>query len=137
MDYLKAARELGKAIQATDEFKALEKAKAANDEDNVLENFVGEFNMKRIQINEEMSKQDKKDEDKIKQIDAELKEIYGKIMANENRKAYNDARAGMDKIIDDINTIIGLSANGHNPDTIDPELASSCSGSCSSCGGCH
>lgn len=137
MDYIKAARELGKAIQETEEYKALEKAKLANDEDNALENLVGEFNMKRIQINDEMSKQDKKDDEKIKKLDAELKEVYNKIMANKNMMAYNEARGGMDKIMDKINTIVGLSANGRDPETIDPEPPTSCSGSCSSCGGCH
>lgn len=135
MDYIAAARELGKAIQATPEFEALEKARKANDEDKGLETLIGEFNMKRIQLNDEMSKQDK-DEDKIKEIDSELKKVYADIMKNENMTAYNLAKAEMDKVMNAVNTIVGLSANGHDPETIDP-TPSSCGGSCSTCGGCH
>lgn len=136
MDYIKASRELGKAIQATEEFKALEAARTKNDADEGLEKLIGEFNMKRMQLNDEMTKE-QKDNDTLKNIDAELKELYDQIMANENMKAYNDAKTGMDTIMNEINTIIGLSANGQDPDTIDPNPAS-CGGSCSSCGGgCH
>ena len=41
----------------------------------------------------------------------------------------------MEKMINFIQAIITGSANGEDPDTI--EEPSSCSGSCSSCSGCH
>ena len=41
----------------------------------------------------------------------------------------------MEICVDWINTILVMCVNGEDPDTCDP--APSCTGSCSTCGGCH
>ena len=47
MDAIKAARELGKAIQNDERYKAYIEAKKANDADDELQQLIGEFNLKR------------------------------------------------------------------------------------------
>ena len=49
--------------------------------------------------------------------------------------AYNEAKNGMDMLMNQINAILVMSVNGEDPETCDP--APSCTGSCSTCGGCH
>ena len=49
MDIIKITRELGKAIQADERFIAYNAAKLANDNDEELQNLIGEFNLKRQQ----------------------------------------------------------------------------------------
>ena len=57
-------------------------------------------------------------------------------MSNENMVAYNDAKEAFDPIATRVLAIIQQSAEGADPETAD-YTQSSCSGSCSTCGGCH
>lgn len=134
MDMIALARQLGHAIQEHEAYIRLEQAKIANDNDTELQAQIGEFNLKRMQLNEEASKT-QADEDKISALNSELMAIYNQVMENENMKAYNDAKQEVDAFMNHINAIIVGAVNGENPDDI--ELSSGCSGSCSTCGGCH
>lgn len=134
MDIFEQTRQLGKAIQQNEVYKAYNAAKKNNDEDEELQDLIGKFNMKRIDLNTEMSKEDK-DADKIKEYDGEIKELYSKIMENKSMIAFNEAKTAMDSLMGQITNIITLSAGGEDPETC--EAQPSCSGSCSSCSGCH
>ena len=134
MDVITAARALGRAMQADERYKNIIKAQARNDADKALQDGISAFNMKRAQLNAELQKQEK-DTTFIKELDAELKEMYGKIFENPNMKAYSLAKAGMQEMIDQVNKIIGDSAAGEDPDTIDPTPVS-CGGDCGGCAGC-
>lgn len=134
MDVMKMTRELGKALQQDDRYKAYILAKEVNDKDTELQELIGNFNVKRMDINNEMSSENKS-EDRIKELDEELKAIYGQIMSNKNMMVFTAAQNGMESMMNDINQIISMCANGEDPDTC--EIPQSCSGSCSSCGGCH
>lgn len=131
---IEKTRELAKLIQADPAYKNLVEAREKNDNDAELQDLIGKFNLKRIELNQAMSESEK-NQDKIVAADAELKEIYQKIMANENMLAYDKATNEMSLIMNKINRIISGAANGEDPDTIDTEA--SCTGSCSSCSGCH
>lgn len=56
MDIIEKARELGKLIQQEESYIALQKAQADADADMELQNLIGDFNMKRMSINNEASK---------------------------------------------------------------------------------
>ncbi len=135
MDIIELTRELGKAIQADDRYIAYTLAKQANDDDEQLQNLINAFNLKRMQLQMEVGKADK-DDDKIAELDEVIKTSYKSIMDNPKMKIYQAAKEGLDELLNQINTIISMSANGMDPDKINLELAS-CSGNCSSCGGCH
>ena len=55
---------------------------------------------------------------------------------NPNMMAFNAAKNAMDGMLAEINNIITASANGEDPETC-PSQPAGCSGSCSTCGGCH
>ena len=131
---IKKTRELAKLIQEDPAYKNLVAAREKNDNDTELQDLIGKFNLKRIELNQAMSESER-NQDKINAADAELKEIYQKIMTNENMIAYDKATNEMSLIMNKINRIISGAANGEDPDTIDTEA--SCTGSCSSCSGCH
>lgn len=135
MDIIKMARELGKAIQEEERYKAYYLAKEVNDKDEELQALIGEFNLKRFDLNMEMSKPDKNAE-KLKELDIEIKDLYGKIMANKNMELFNNVKNEMDDMLSKINTIITMSANGEDPETCSAHTGCSPDG-CSSCGGCH
>lgn len=135
MDVINTARELGKAIQADDRYKRITEAQKKSDADKGLQDAIGAFNLKRTQLNAEVQKSEK-DAEKIKEMDAELKQMYAKIFENPNMIEFTEAKAGMDEMISEINKIVGGSASGENPDDIDPS-ASDCGGDCGGCAGCH
>lgn len=135
MNVIEMARELGKLIQQDERYAEYYKAKEANDKDEALQNLINEFNMKRVQLNTEMSKPDK-DSAKLSELDTEIKSLYGNIMANENMNLFTEAKTAMDGMLSQVNMVITLSANGEDPETCPTEMSSSCSGSCSTCGGC-
>lgn len=134
MDIIALARQLGHAIQEQPAFVKLQTAKAANDADTELQAQIGEFNLKRMQLNEEATKENA-DSDKVAALNKELMEIYNKVMVNENMLAYNEAKTEVDGYMNHINAIIVGSVNGENPDEI--EMSSCGEGGCSSCSGCH
>ena len=104
MDAIKAARELGKAIQADERYVRYNEAMKANDADMELQELIGEFNLARQNV--------------------------------EHMADFTMAKADMDKLLHEINGIIALCCDGEDPDTCEVQ-AGGCSGSCSTCGGCH
>ena len=134
MNLIKQAREMGKAIQASEEYAKLRKAQEANDNDAELQDLIGKFNLKRMELNNLLAK-DEKDEEKLGKMNAELRELYQQVMSNVHMTEYNDAKNAMDMLMNQVNAILVMSVNGEDPDTCDP--TPSCTGSCSTCGGCH
>lgn len=132
-DMLELARELARTLQQDERFIRTQMAQAAADEDEELQSLIGEFNLKRIAVGNETSKEDK-DEAKLKTLDGEIRELYALIMANEHMAAYNEAKTELDKLVNDIGTIITMSAQGQDPDEVQ---TGSCGGNCAGCSGCH
>lgn len=135
MSVLESARALGAEIQKDESFIRYAKAKLANDNDKELQNRIGEFNVRRMNLEQEMEK-DPQDEEKVKQLNEELRAIYANVMSSKAMLDYNSAKAGLDSLLNDINSIIMQCVEGADPATVEPETHN-CSGSCESCGGCH
>lgn len=136
MNVIELARQLGVALQADERFKTFSVAKDNNDNDAELQEKIAQFNELRRQLNVEMSKEDK-DAEAMKKLDGQIKNIYGEIMTRPSMIEYNSAREEMDKLLNSVNFIITMAANGEDPMTCPEEQPHSCSGSCSSCSGCH
>lgn len=134
MDIISKARELGKLIQQEESYVALQAAQTKADADMELQRLIGEFNLKRMAINNEASKKDR-DQEKLTQLNTEMREAYSQIMSNENMIAYNEAKDKFDVIANRVLAIVQQSAEGADPETADYSQ-SSCSGSCETCGGC-
>lgn len=136
MDIIAITRELGKQLQQEESYIKMRTAQQACDEDEGLQKAIGEFNLKRMAINNEAQKDDR-NEETLQRLNGEFRAAYALIMENSHMKAYNDAKVEFDALLQRITGIIGLCADGENPETCDYDAAS-CSGDCSSCGGsCH
>ena len=133
MDIIEKARELGRLIQEEDSYKKLQDAQKNADADMELQRLIGEFNLKRMAINEASKKE--RDQEKLSKLNTEMREAYSQIMSNENMIAYNDAKAAFDVVANRVLAIVQQSAEGADPETADYSQ-SSCSGSCATCGGC-
>ena len=79
---------------------------------------------------------DEKDEAKVGELNSELRAVYSRIMSGKTMLEYNTAKAGLDSLLNDVNSIIMQCAEGADPLTVEPETHE-CTGSCASCGGCH
>lgn len=134
MDLIQMAKDLAKEIQRDERYLALRVATQNNDEDEHLQNLIGEFNLKRVALNHEGQKQEK-DDQKTAALSQEINQLYKTIMEYPKMVAYNGAKQDVDKLMNYINRILLLSVNGENPDLIE-DVDVSCSGSCSSCAGC-
>ena len=91
MDIVEIARDLGKKIQEDERFIAMHVASQQCDADEALQNMIGEFNLKRMAINNEAQKEDRS-EDLLRQYNNELRTIYAEIMQNPNMAAYTAAK---------------------------------------------
>ena len=134
MDVIELTRELGKAIQADERFIRFAKARLANDNDTDLQNAIGNFNIKRMELEKAVSEENK-DEEKVKTLNEELRKAYGEIMSSKSMVEYNTAKALLDQLMNEVNTILAKTLDGEDPATC--EVSDGCTGSCATCGGCH
>lgn len=131
MDVLEKARELAQAIAEDERCKRLQAAKIANDSDKELQDIIGEFNLKKLQLNNEFNKPaEQQSKEKMTRLNNELKELYAKAMANKSMAEYTKAKADMDELLTHINNIIQMSVTGEVSE-------GGCTGNCASCAGCH
>lgn len=133
MDIIKLTRQLGAEIQKDERYLAFMKATETNDNDQTLQNQIGEFNIAKAELDRALSDNEMAQEE-IDKLNNKLGDIYREIMANSLMTEYNNARTQLDALLNEITSILMLCANGADPETCEP---SSCSGNCSSCGGCH
>ncbi len=133
---LQMAIDLAYQLQQDERCQAVLTAQKEADADEALQKLIGDFNLKRIAVNAEETKEDgEQDAAKLRELNTELRAIYAAIMANERMMAYNQAKTALDELVGKIQIAINLAVQGR-----DPELAaqqSGCTGDCGSCGGCH
>lgn len=133
MDIIELTRQLGAAIQQTEEYKRFMAAKEKNDADEQLQKQIGDFNLLKMQLDAEHEKE-AKDEAKILEINEQIVALYNEIVSGEAMSEYNAAYEAYRTLTDKISNILLMCENGEDPATCEP---SSCTGNCSSCGGCH
>lgn len=136
MNVIEAARALGKALQEDRRYNAYAAAKLANDKDGELQKNITDFNVKKMELNTEMAKEDKNTET-ITALNNDLNRLYAAVVTNPHMMAFENAKSDMDGILESINYIITCAANGEDPMTCPETNPVSCTGSCSTCGGCH
>ena len=115
MDIMKLTRELGRALQQDQTYINMSVAEQQCNEDEALQNAIGEFNLKRMAINNEAGKEDRSEE-LIEQYNKELREIYGRVMQNEHMAAYQAAKNEFDALMQRVTGVLSMCAEGQDPD---------------------
>ncbi len=123
-------------LQSENIYKSFIEKRDINDNDEKLQELIGEFNLVRIELNSELTKQSDKDQEKITELNKKVSDIYAAIMSNESMLAYNEAKKEMENTVNYINAIVNTAANGGNPESVNGAPEEGCAGSCSSCSGC-
>lgn len=128
------ARQLGEALQETDDFTAFLLAKTAADKNEELQDLLGQFNLRKLDLNHAITAETK-DPNKINELNQEVKHLYEKLVSHPMMIAYSTAKEELDRTVNFLLRIISESAAGECPYEIEEDAA--CGGDCSSCGGCH
>ena len=135
MDCIDLFKRAAMALQTDPRYLAMDQARKMNDKDEELQNLIGEFNLARMDLNNEIGKTERSDA-RIAELNEKVNDLYGKIMADEGMVAYNEAKRDCENLVNYIDAIINTAMNGGDPMTVQ-EPSASCTGSCSTCGGCH
>lgn len=136
MDAILNFKEAAKALQNDERYLALVKARAANDEDEMLQNMIGEFNLARLELNTEMDKEDK-NEQKINEMNGRVNHLYTEIMQHPGMVAYNKAKDEIEGFMEYVNAILNAAIDGRDPMEVEQPVAHNCADGCASCSGCH
>lgn len=133
MDIIELTRKLGAAIQEEEAYKNFVAIREKNDKNEELRKQIGEFNLLKMQLDTELEKEEKNDE-KIREANEKVLELYNVIMSGEAMQEYNKAYSEYKALTDKIMNILLMCQNGEDPETCEP---TNCTGSCSTCSGCH
>ena len=135
MDCIELFKKAAAAMQTDPRYLELDAARRENDMDQELQGLIGEFNLARLDLNNETSKIEPSD-DRINELNQKINDLYTQIMSSEGMVRYNAAKAECEALVNHIDAIINTAMNGGDPMTVkQPE--GGCTGSCSTCGGCH
>lgn len=136
MDVIEKVRELGAVIQQDERYLAFAAAKKANDEDAALNELIGKLNLIQMSYQNE-SEKETPDAQKLEQLDADFRNVYGDIMLNESMKNFEEKKQAVDEMMNYVINILTLCVNGEDPATCEPAPeGGDCTGNCASCGGC-
>ena len=129
-DLTKLAHELGEAIEASEEFKKYNEAKALQETDSELQMFIGEYNLRRMQLMTELQKdQAEQKEEDLNSMRDQMNAAYDKVIAHPIMKQFSEASEALQEMVNGVYQIINFHVTGEEPH--------SCGGNCSSCSGCH
>ena len=128
-DAITMFKEAAAQLQKEIEYVALDSARKMNDEDEALQEMIGDFNLARIDLNSELSKTSGRDDEKVAALNDKVNRLYNDIMMNDSMQAYNDAKTDFDAVIQYVNAIINTAVNGGDPMTVE-QPAAGCGGSC-------
>ena len=135
MSIIDMTKALARALQQDERYLDFIAARERNDADAELQDLIGQFNVKRIDLNNEVSKDDSEmDHERVEKLNQDIRSLYAEIMSNENMAAYYEVKNELDVLLNQVQSILTQAANGTPVDEID---LSACTHDCSTCGGCH
>ena len=82
MDCIDLFKRAAMALRDDPRYLALDQARKLNDNDEELQNMIGEFNLARMDLNNEIGKSERSDA-RISELNEKVNDLYGKIMADE------------------------------------------------------
>ena len=133
MDCIDLFKKAAAALQTDPRYLELDAARRENDMDEELQNMIGEFNLARLDLNNESAKAET-DAARVAELNQRVNDLYSQIMASEGMVRYNAAKAECEAMVSHIDAIINTAMNGGDPMTVQAPTGG-CTGSCSTCGG--
>lgn len=136
MSTIEKFKEAALALQQDVLYKNMAAARKANDENEELQDMIGEFNLVRTQLKDEIEK-DVRDEEKVAKLNEKINTLYSGIMEAPSMLAYNAASDELKLLVNHINAVITAAIDGEDPRLVQaPKNGECASGSCEGCSGC-
>lgn len=135
MDCMDLFKKAAVAMQTDPRYLELDAARRENDADQELQGLIGEFNLARLDLNNESTKTETAAA-RVAELNQRINDLYTQIMASEGMVRYTTAKAECEAMVSYIDAIINTAMNGGDPMTVQ-QPQGSCTGSCATCGGCH
>lgn len=127
MDVLVAASQLGEAIVESEVLKAWKASEAAVMKDEKSQNLMQEF--RELQMEMVKASRDNREQQELEKVRDNLLAKQNELNEYELTREYFQARQAFEGMMQSINDILSHYMNGGQE--------GGCSGSCSSCSGCH
>ena len=118
MDIIEVTERTGPCLQADERYVVWHggRPEGPATRDQALQEAIGEFNLKRMAINNEAQKDDR-NEETIKRLNEEFRAVYQRIMENEHMRPVQRGQERLRRPVQRITGIIGLCADGEDPNT--------------------
>ena len=126
MDIFEIAASLGKALKDDERMQRLEAAKKAYEGDPALQKMLVEYEVQQKALQGEIVR-DERDTLFIETIQKRIDTLYNDIMSHPIFAELNEAQAEVNELMNAVNNTITFNITG--------EMPTSCTGSCSTCGG--
>lgn len=128
-EIIELAKKMGQMLKDSDEFKTYEEVKSRYETDSELQMQIGEFNLRKMAVMNEMEKEDK-DNEKFERLQNEMREAYKTAMSNPLMGEFMKAKENFENMVNNVYSIINYQITG--------ESGSCDKSNCASCGGgCH
>lgn len=128
-EIIELAKKMGQMLKDSDEFKKYEEVKARYETDSELQMQIGEFNLRKMAVMNEMEKEDK-DTEKFERLQNEMREAYKVAMSNPLMGEFMKTKETFESLVNNVYSIINFQITG--------ETGSCDKSNCASCGGgCH
>ena len=124
MDCIDLFKKAAAAMQTDPRYLELDAARRENDNDQELQD-----------LNNESAKPEP-DTAHVADLNQQVDDLYTQIMSSEGMVRYNTAKKECEAMVSHIDAIINTAMNGGDPMTVQAPTGG-CTGSCSTCGGCH
>ncbi|MBE7047781.1 MAG: YlbF family regulator [Ruminococcaceae bacterium] len=128
-EILQKAHELGELLAASTELARYQEQEIAFQTDESAQAAVTEYEKKSTQLAEEMRSGSMTPE-KLDAFRKQMNENMAELTKNATAREYLEAKSAFNRVITQVNEILGYHIRGEEQD-------GNCSGHCSSCKGCH
>ncbi len=128
-EIIELAKKMGQMLKDSEEFKKYEEVKSRYETDSELQMQIGEFNLRKMAVMNEMEKEDK-DNEKFERLQNEMREAYKVAMSNPLMGEFMKTKETFESLVNNVYSIINFQITG--------ETGSCDKSNCASCGGgCH
>ena len=117
MDCIDLFKKAAAAMQTDPRYLELDAARRENDNDQELQGLIGEFNLKRLDLNNESAKPEP-DTAHVAELNQQVNDLYTQIMSSEGMVRYNTAKKECEAMVSHIDAIINTAMNGGDPMTV-------------------
>ena len=129
LDIFEKSRELGELLVASDEYKKVQQAEEAFNDDEFAQKKVAEFNELQQSVQNMMQTPDP-DQAAIAAEADRLRNMQAELIEMPSVKAMNDAQTEFSNLLGQVNQVLQFIVTGRMD-------SGDCAGDCSACSGCH